>query len=45
MALTVLSMMQDAGFFGMGTVRDLQGMERVIVGSCHLKVRNAIPIN
>jgi release factor glutamine methyltransferase len=45
MAFTVLSMMQDAGFFDLGVVRDLQGMERVIVGSCHMKVRNPVPIN
>jgi release factor glutamine methyltransferase len=45
MAFTVLSMMQDAGFYDLGVVRDLQGMERVVVGSCHIKVRNPIPIN
>lgn len=45
MAFTVLSMMHDAGFYNLGVVRDLQGMERVVVGSCHIKVRNPVPVN
>ncbi|MGH2569060.1 MAG: peptide chain release factor N(5)-glutamine methyltransferase, partial [Bacteroidota bacterium] len=32
MALTVLSMMHEAGFFNLRVARDLQGMERVVSG-------------
>lgn len=45
MAFTVLSMMQDAGFRDLSAARDLQGMERVVGGSCGIKVRNPISIN
>lgn len=45
MAFSVFSMMHDAGFYDLSVVRDLQGMDRVVVGSCHSKVRNPISIN
>ena len=45
MAFTVLSMMHEEGFFDLSAVRDLQGIERVVVGSCHTRVRNPISIN
>ncbi len=45
MALTVLSMMQDAGLSDFSVARDLQGMERVVSGSCNARVRNPISVN
>jgi release factor glutamine methyltransferase len=45
MAFPVLSLMHDAGFFDLAVVRDLQGIERVVAGCCHIKVRNSVPIN
>ncbi|HEY4613752.1 MAG TPA: peptide chain release factor N(5)-glutamine methyltransferase [Bacteroidota bacterium] len=45
MAFTVLSMMQEAGFYDLVAARDLQGMERVVIGLCHARVQNPVPVN
>ena len=45
MAFTVVSMMHEEGFYDLSAARDLQGMERVVIGSCHMRVRNLVPVN
>ncbi len=45
MAFTVLSMMHEGGFYDLSSAHDLQGMERVVVGSCRARVRNLVPVN
>ncbi len=45
MATNVMTLMLEAGFSAVSTIRDLQGVERVVRGSCHTRVRNPISVN
>lgn len=42
---TVKTMMEEAGFFQVAVVPDLQSIPRVVMGGCHSKARNSTPLN
>ncbi|MEX0603007.1 MAG: methyltransferase, partial [Bacteroidota bacterium] len=42
---SVSAMMQNAGLSAISVVADLQGVPRVVMGTCHSMVRNPAPLN